>query len=59
MLKVKDTWPAMGVPAPSLLKQPVFQPERIYITFGNGLDFVKIFLAYTTKLDKCMFIWLA
>lgn len=59
MLKVKDTWPAMGASAPFLLKQPVFQPGKIYITFGNYLDFVKIFLAYTTKLDECMFIWLA
>lgn len=35
MLKVKDTWPAMGAPAPFLLEQPVFQAGRIYITFGK------------------------
>lgn len=48
----------MGVPAPFLLnlfpKQPVFQPGRIYITFGNELDCVKIFMAYTTKLNICL-----
>lgn len=63
MLKIKETWPAMGAPAPFLLKlfpkQPVFQPGRIYITFGNELDFVKIFVVYTTKLDEYMFIWRA
>lgn len=56
ILKVKDTWPVMGAPAPFLLGQPVFQNLH---HFWNKMDFVKLFLAYATKLDECMFIWLA